>query len=212
MSAPAGTSAEFWEEQYADRDPDWVTRPNAALVDTLYGLRQRPGSALELGCGHGGDAVWLAEQGWQVTATDVSATALARTAALAESRRPLGRVRTEQHDLTASLPAGEFDLVYACFFHSTLGIDRDAVLARAAERVRVGGVFVAVDHASSAPWSWTADAGIEFPSPQQTRRSIGLVEGWSPVRVAAVRRLATGPGGQQAEVTDNVVAVRRTRR
>ena len=56
---------------------------NARLVAVLPWLAVRPGLAWDLGCGHGGDALWLASLGWHVTATDVSATALRRVAAAA---------------------------------------------------------------------------------------------------------------------------------
>src|SRR5215208_437768 len=68
----------FWEDHYRRRERVWSGRPNPVLVDVVGSLR--PGTALDLGCGEGGDAIWLARQGWRVTAVDVSATALDRAA------------------------------------------------------------------------------------------------------------------------------------
>src|SRR5690349_24226678 len=65
---------EFWDERYRSADRIWSGNPNPHLVTTVTGLP--PGTALDVGCGEGADAVWLAEQGWQVTALDVSAVAL----------------------------------------------------------------------------------------------------------------------------------------
>lgn len=93
------TSAEFWESRYADRDQIWSGNPNQALVDTMSG--RAPGEALDLGCGEGGDSVWLAEQGWRVTAVDVSATAIARGRELASRRDvPDGRISWLVEDLS----------------------------------------------------------------------------------------------------------------
>ena len=60
---------DFWEERYASKSQIWSGRPNSTLVE-LIGHRA-PGRALDLGCGEGGDAIWLAERGWQVTAVDI---------------------------------------------------------------------------------------------------------------------------------------------
>ena len=63
----------YWEDFYGG-ERRWSGKPNAALVEEVADLE--PGTALDLGCGEGGDAIWLAAQGWTVTATDISQTAL----------------------------------------------------------------------------------------------------------------------------------------
>ncbi len=129
MTETAGTpSAQFWENHYRSVDPQWGTRPNAVLTDVVATLAPGPGTALDLGCGHGGDALWLASLGWQVTAVDVSTTALERVASAAATRGVAERVTTARHDLSRSFPDGAFDLVSACYFHTPVDVRRDQVL------------------------------------------------------------------------------------
>ncbi|MGQ4350939.1 class I SAM-dependent methyltransferase, partial [Streptomyces sp. SAS_275] len=87
MNDSSTDSAAFWEKHYAGMDAQWGTRPNVVLTDLLGDLAPEPGTALDLGCGHGGDALWLAGLGWHVTAVDVSQTALDRVAAGAAADR-----------------------------------------------------------------------------------------------------------------------------
>ncbi len=208
-------SAAFWENHYAGVDPTWGTRPNAVLVEVVTALAPGPGGggrALDLGCGHGGDALWLASLGWDVTAVDVSATALGRVAAGAAAAGLTDRVHPSRHDLARSFPDGTFDLVTAGYFHTPVEIPRDQVLRRAAEAVAPGGLLVLVEHASLAPWSWRdGHEDVRFPSPDDVLASLELDDGWRAERCHAPERTATGPGGETATVTDNVVAVRRGR-
>lgn len=166
-----------------------------------------PGQALDLGCGGGGDALWLAERGWAVLTVDVSATALARVADRAARAGLNDRVRTERHDLTHTFPEGAFDLVSAQYLLSPVAFERPPVFARAAAAVRPGGMLLIVDHASVPPWSW-ADPDTVFPTPEQTLDSIGLdPQQWQTVRLDNADRETDGPGGQRAIVTDTIIAL-----
>jgi SAM-dependent methyltransferase len=208
---PAATaSEEFWERHYRGADPAWGTRPNAVLNEVVTALAPRPGTALDLGCGHGGDALWLASLGWHVAAVDVAATALERVTAAAEATGLADRVNAVRHDLSRSFPDGTFDLVSACYFHTPVDIPRAEVLRRAAAAVVPGGLLLVVEHASLAPWSWNAGQDVRFPTPAETLASLRLDEGWQVERLDAPQRSARGPEGQIATVTDNVIAVRRT--
>lgn len=71
-----GQAERFWEGHYRKHEQRWSGRANAVLVDVVGSLPV--GTALDLGCGEGGDAIWLAGLGWRVTAVDVSATAIDR--------------------------------------------------------------------------------------------------------------------------------------
>lgn len=70
--------AAFWEEMYRGSDQVFSGNPNGVLVAEVADLP--PGQALDVGCGEGADALWLAQRGWQVTAVDISWTALRRAA------------------------------------------------------------------------------------------------------------------------------------
>lgn len=195
----------FWEQHYRSRRPEAV-RVNPLLAETVSLLA--PGAALDLGCGAGGDAIWLARQGWRVTAVDISTTAVER---VRERARELGiadRVTADQHDLADSFPAGRFDLVSAQYFHTPLQLPRARVLRSAARALRPGGHLLIVDHGSTAPWSWNQDPGIHYPTPTEIAAELALDPGrWSVLRADMPRRRATGPAGESATVTDNVLLV-----
>ncbi|MFJ7058785.1 class I SAM-dependent methyltransferase [Streptomyces microflavus] len=213
-----------WDGIYAARTAATDPRPNVRLTETVTSLPA--GDALDLGCGEGGDALWLARQGWRVTAVDLSAVAVERLTGLARSLGLGDRVTAEQHDLGASFPKGPrspespestvstdggFDLVTAHYLHTPFDLDRAAVLRRAAHALRPGGRLLVVDHGSTAPWSWNQDPDAHYPGPQEVAEGIALDPAiWTVERAASPRRTATGPDGTTAEVTDHVLVVRRT--
>lgn len=100
--------ASEWDERYAERELIWSGKPNGSLVAEVADLP--PGRALDVGCGEGADAVWLAQRGWQVTGLDVSEVALGRAQALAAA---VGvQVAWVNASLSAYSPAAPgFDLV-----------------------------------------------------------------------------------------------------
>ncbi|TDD79862.1 class I SAM-dependent methyltransferase [Actinomadura rubrisoli] len=105
--------AQFWDERYRGRDRLFSGAPNGVLVTEATGLP--PGQALDVGCGEGADALWLARRGWQVTAVDISQTALRRAAAAAADVPD--RVAWARADLTVTPPpASAFDLVTVQYF------------------------------------------------------------------------------------------------
>lgn len=209
----AGTdedAASFWDARYAERDQFWSGRPNAALVDVAGPLEA--GQALELGCGEGADSIWLAEQGWTVTAVDVAATAVARARAHAAARAvPEGRITWLVEDLEAWRPSGSYDLVTACFLHSPVPFARTEVLRRAAGAVVRGGHLLVVAHAEPPPWHRGHDgAEHRFLGPDEELAALELDPGqWRPVLVERRERTATGPDGEEATLRDAVVLVRR---
>ena len=207
---PGGGAERFWEEHYMGHELVWSGRPNPVLVDVVGSLA--PGEALDLGCGEGGDAVWLAAQGWRVTAVDVSATALRRAAERAEAERVSERIDFQQQDLEFTFPEGAFDLVSAQYLHSPVEFPRVRVLQRAARAVAPGGLLLVVDHASVPHRSW-ADPNTRFPTPEEALSAIDLdAAKWHTERLDAPERQATVHGGQTVTVTDNVIALRRLAR
>ncbi|WP_129667729.1 class I SAM-dependent methyltransferase [Phytoactinopolyspora endophytica] len=200
----------FWETHYQALDPSWGTKPNPAVVATIPRLSTPTGRVLELGAGHGGDTLWLAAQGWTVTALDVAQTALDRLARHAAALKLSDRVTATRCDVTKQpLPDGPFDLALGSFFYVP---DREELWRRAAEAVAPGGALVIVDHGSVAPWSWSSTAHDDLPTPAQLAHSLGLGPEWAPEILEAPKRDATGPDGQHAEVTDTIVAMRRQER
>ncbi|AXK36116.1 class I SAM-dependent methyltransferase [Streptomyces armeniacus] len=198
----------FWDGVYAARPAAGEPRPNALLVEAVTDLP--PGDVLDLGCGNGGDSLWLARRGWRVTAVDISAVAADR---LTERARAAGlgdRITAVRHDLHESFPPGRYDLVSAHYLHTPYDLDRTAVLRVAAERLRPDGRLLVVDHGSTAPWSWNQDPDVRYPSPQEVAAGIDLDPAvWTVERAEASRRMANGPDGSTAEVTDHVLCVRR---
>lgn len=177
----------------------WSGRANPVLVDVVGELP--PGTALDLGCGEGGDAIWLARQGWQVTAVDVSYTALDRAAADAATAGVADRIDFHRHDLEFTFPDGTFDLVSAQYLHSPIEFPRAHVLREAAGAVAPGGLLLVVDHALVSHGSWTY--------PEETLDALGLSTGeWRTEKLEARERTATRPSGRTT-VTDNIIAVKR---
>lgn len=128
-----------WEEAHAGEDRVWSGNPNGALVSVATGLT--PGTALDVGCGEGADAVWLAQQGWQVTALDPSGNALRRARAAAAGSGV--EVEFVQGVLTDARP-DEFDLVSVAY--PALDLD-EAPMDRLGDLVTPGGRLLVVHHA-----------------------------------------------------------------
>lgn len=200
----------FWEEHYGRGERVWSGRANPLLVSTVQGLR--PGSALDLGCGEGGDAVWLAQRGWRVTATDVSPTAISRGQQAAHAAEVSDLITWEVHDFTVSLPEGTFDLVSAQFLQAPVEYPVEYVLPRATSKVAPGGLLLIVSHASAPSWVPADHHGhnVRFPTPHETLESLQLpASGWQVDRVEVVERALASPDGSPGHLHDSVVAVTR---
>lgn len=131
-----------WEQRYAG-DKVWSANPNGTLVAEVEGLT--PGRALDVGAGEGADAIWLAERGWTVTATDISANALARVAAEAERRGVAVELRHGDANDPDAFEAGAHDLVslqYGSFRRRSDGRGLHNLLGAVAP----GGVLLVVSH------------------------------------------------------------------
>lgn len=137
-----------WEERYAGDQTVWSGRPNAQLV--AEASRLRPGTALDVGCGEGGDVIWLAQQGWRVTGADFSANGLARASRHAADAGVTDRTQWWQVDArTFEAEGREFDLVTTHFLHPPSGSMTD-VTRRLTAAVAPGGHLLVVGHAISA--------------------------------------------------------------
>jgi thioredoxin reductase len=138
---PSGSAAD-WDHRYSG-EPVWSGNPNGSLVAEVAGLAT--GRALDVGAGEGGDAIWLAEQGWKVTASDISSRALDRIRAEAE-RRDLP-VTCELVDANAWEPftSGGFDLVSAAYASIPRTPDLRGV-HNVLDAVAPGGTLVILSH------------------------------------------------------------------
>ena len=231
--APSPVAA-HWEGEYAGDHKRWSGAVNATTAAVIGQLP--PGDALDLGCGEGGDAVWLAEQGWHVTAVDISPTALTRGAQAAAERGVAGRIDWVSADLATWSTDQPVDLVTASFLHSEVELPRTDILRRAAERVRPGGHLLVVSHvfeseADIPPWARAAEhqqeadetgpsahthgagahPGHTLPSPAEQLEALAPdPREWEIVLDEIRQREAVGPDGvQRALLKDGVLLLRR---
>jgi 2-polyprenyl-3-methyl-5-hydroxy-6-metoxy-1,4-benzoquinol methylase len=142
MFEPSG-----WEERYSSEEKVWSGDPNPQLVAEVSGLP--PGTALDVGCGEGGDVIWLARQGWKVTGADFSANGLARAARHADEAGVADRVDWRQVDARTFTADGRtYDLVTTHYLHPPDGGTVE-VTKRLADAVAPGGYLLVVGHAPS---------------------------------------------------------------
>lgn len=208
MTESVQDARKFWEQFYDGDERVWSGRVNVRLAEVAADLA--PGRALDLGCGEGADAAWLAANGWRVVAVDVSANALERARAAAQQRNVLSDIRFERHDLPTSFPAGHFDLVSAQYLHSPARLDRETVLRRAADAVAVGGRLLIVDHGAAPPWAGEHAHEHHFATVEEVLDGLCLDDArWQRLRAETVDRDAVGPDGQAGTLTDNVILLRR---
>jgi SAM-dependent methyltransferase len=138
---------EEWNRRYAGSELLWTARPNRFLVAEAAELS--PGRALDLACGEGRNAVWLAEQGWHVTGVDFSGVALAKAGELAAARGVEIDVDWIEADLFDYRPwRAAYDLVLLFYLQLPERLRRPIVRA-AAEAVAPGGRLLLVAHDSS---------------------------------------------------------------
>ena len=142
--------ANAWDERYGGRDLVWSSTPNVFVADIAG--RLEPGTALDVAAGEGRNAVWLAEQGWQVTAADFSPVAVQRTEQVARERLgdTAGAVRTVVTDATGPAPREESGRGYDLVLFSYLQLPRGPWARALAEGVAAaapGGAVLVVLHA-----------------------------------------------------------------
>ena len=205
----AASAADVWDEKYRSRSRIWSGEPNPQLIAEAAPLP--PGTALDLGCGEGADAIWLASRGWKVTAVDVSAVALERAHTHAQERGQGGNIKWMRRDLAAWVPGELFDLVTAQFLHSTV-MPWQQALQLAAAAVRTGGTLLIVGHHPEGlpPWGKHHHAPEKFYTAEQLALELGIEAPEWRLDVADTRhRSATGPDGEAAALTDAVLRATR---
>jgi SAM-dependent methyltransferase len=134
-----------WDQRYGGADFVWKTTPNQFLVVEVADAA--PGRALDLACGEGRNAVWLAERGWHVTGVDFSPVGLAKADRLANERDV--EVQWVEADVVEwEPPAAAFDLVIVFYLHLP-ATERRRVLAHAQDALAAGGTLLVVGHDTS---------------------------------------------------------------
>jgi SAM-dependent methyltransferase len=212
-SGPTGPDgADDWDARYAAEDQWWSGEPNGSLLAEVGGVA--PGRAIDLGCGEGADAIWLARQGWAVEGVDVSTVAVERARAVGE--RAGVRVDWRVLDLRSEAPTVDgFDLVvshYPALPKGTDGVLGAATLDRILDAVAPGGTLLVVGHAlTHDARRHAADHGFEpddYLQPGDVVAAVAGREGW--VLEVDEHRPRTGvPASIAIHAEDHVVRARR---
>ncbi|PIW18045.1 class I SAM-dependent methyltransferase [bacterium (Candidatus Blackallbacteria) CG17_big_fil_post_rev_8_21_14_2_50_48_46] len=198
----------FWEKRYAESLSRSRGQAGRFLQAWVSGLK--PQRVLELGCSTGDDSLWLAEQGWQVSAVDISEHAVQTAQRLAQEAGLAEQIAFLNCDLTQAFPDGQFELVCALYFQSPFDFPRLQILKTAASRIVSGGHLLIVTHASAPPWATHAEPEHVFPKAEEDWQELALPESqWQLLKLSVESRLAKGPQGQEAELEDNLIFARR---
>lgn len=182
-----------WDERHRERDIE-SSEPNPVLV--AEASRWSPGSALDVACGDGTNAVWLAGQGWRVTGVDWSGVALAKARLKADATGAV--VDWIEADLARwTPPAGAFDLVTIVYLHLPAE-ERRAVYGAAAEAVAPGGRLLVVGHDRTNLTEGVGgpqDPGVLFTSSELADELLTRQPDFTIERAAAIRRAGAGSRG-----------------
>lgn len=210
--AAEANPAAFWEEMYAGSEPVWSGRVNETLAQIVADLT--PGNSLDLGCGEGGDVLWLAERGWEAAGIDLSETAIRRAQAEAADRgfthaRFYAADLSQWADRPDALggPIGPFELITASFFQSPLKLQRARILRAALTRIAAGGHLVLVSHAP--PREDASVAPSHFVTPEEELEVLGLDPNAWRVLVSEVRGRSAEYNGETHALDDAVTVVQR---
>ncbi len=207
--SPTASAREWWEQRYAERDGIWSGRVNAVLADVAAELPPAPGDrarrALDLGCGEGGDVVWLAEQGWDALGIDLSVTAIERGSRASVAAGVEEQTAFVAADLATWATAARFDLVTASFLQSwPVEIPRAEILRRAAGFVAVGGHLLVTAHAAPPHDDLPVrTAGVPVPDARRgpdgaaARRHLGRHRRRAPAAHGEHTRRRPAPGRRQ---------------
>lgn len=195
------TDAASWDELYREADHVWSGAPNQALVDEVHGMA--PGRAVEVGCGEGADAVWLAGLGWDVTAIDISAVAIERAEAAARARGVT--VTWVVADVADHPPPVETaDLVIS--FYASIPVARaDRTVVALTGAVAPGGTLLVVHH----DFDETDDLPFDPADYMSVDDVAGALGSEWVIEVHETRERVTPGHGRSPDVPDEVLRARR---
>lgn len=205
LASLPGDSADHWDERYGGEAQWWSGHPNATLVEETEHLE--PGRALDVGCGEGADAIWLAQRGWDVTGLDISEVAIDRARGVA---RDAGvEVDWVRADIAVEPPAPAFyDLVsvhYPALPHTP---DSDAMHA-IIDAVAPGGTLLVVGHDLDAKEHHERHGRDPADYVQPADVAARLDALWA-VEIHETRPRIKPPGSRGPDVPDIVLRARRT--
>lgn len=163
-----------WDERYRSRELIWGATPNRWLEQEVRDLR--PGTALDVACGEGRNAVWLAAQSWRVVAVDFSAVAVAKGRELEERELSKPSIAWVVADATEFVAPEPVDLAVLCYLQLPAG-ERRAAVRRAAQALAPGGVLLVIGHDSRNLTDGTGgpqDPGVLFTAADVARDVDGL--------------------------------------
>lgn len=202
-----GHDAEAWDRRYGSRARHWSGEPNGTLVAEASGLAR--GKALDVGCGEGADAIWLAKRGWEVTGVDISEVALSR--ARRAGREAGVTVEWTVADVTSDPPAQDcYDFVSGQYLALPKAVG-GAALAGLIGSVVGGGVLLVVGHARDADAHNAAQHGFDpddYLQPEDFAERLG--HDWTiECHETRPRPGLTGEGPPARHTHDVVVKARR---
>lgn len=201
----------FWESHYGQSERVWSGKVNQVIENLVKPLT--PGTSLDIGCGEGGDVLWLASHGWQATGLDISPTAISRARDDAKRHEiPAALAQFVASDLDQWETDKTFDLVTLSFFQAPFEFPRADFLRKAASFVAPGGHLLILSHAERPSWAPPVDHALPaFPSPEQDLEALALdLEEWAILQAEVVERNITAPTGEPAVMKDSVVFAQRT--
>lgn len=138
------STRQMWNDRYAKKDLVWSAGPNELFATEIRSLK--PGKAVDVACGEGRNAIWLAEQEWNVTAIDFSDVAIEKGRQIAAKRDVIVNWIAEDVS-TWKLPKYEFDLVAVLYLHTTIR-EREQWLKNVIDSVKPSGTFIYIAHDS----------------------------------------------------------------
>lgn len=138
---------EDWNQRYAAEGLIWTADANRFLKAEIANMP--PGCALDLAAGEGRNAVWLAEQGWQVQAVDFSDVALEKGKRLAAARGVSDRIDFQEADLRNYEPEAQTFALVTLIYLQIPQAELIPIITRAARAVAPGGTFLLVAHDSA---------------------------------------------------------------
>jgi SAM-dependent methyltransferase len=200
--------------RYAGRTHVWSGRPNPHLVSETSELA--PGRAIDVGCGEGGDAIWLARQGWQVIGADISPVGLERAARNAgeAGAEVAARVTWRQLDLFAEAwePLGAFELVNSQYLHLPPYVRARSVGQLADAVVPGGDLLLTAHHPSDLEIPGLRPNLPELFCTAEELAAFLDPDAWEIVTAGAPERTVSGPEGTPVTIRDTVLHARRRSR